>query len=307
MMSRLVELSPREYSPAAFAAFRPDGGFTIDNARAMMWLSQLAYETGKPDTIQAVAPAWGFATAVPFVKRNVTIKATYDTCGIVGERQDAVVIAFAGTDPAVWETWATDFNARPSLNSDTHFGFQAAADAVRDQVRDAIALSQRGQKPLFMTGHSLGGAVAALAAEFALSQGGNPAAVYVFGMPRAGREQYRVRYKASLGDRTFQFVHGLDVVSRVPNTGLGFRHVGHVFECASGGKFVRPTPLADLDSDAPPFAQEIVDVAVAGVGNILTGNVLSPPGPGQFGPLFRFLPQPIRDHLQDRYWTALTP
>src|SRR6185369_11557644 len=48
VMSRLVEISPDEYSPTAFAKFDPAGGFSLDNARAMMWMSQLAYEAYRP-------------------------------------------------------------------------------------------------------------------------------------------------------------------------------------------------------------------------------------------------------------------
>jgi len=34
-------------------------------------------------------------------------------------------------------------------------------------------------------------------------------------------------------------------------------------------------------------------------------NSIRQPGPGTFGPLFKYLPQPIRDHLQDSYYNAL--
>ena len=307
-MSRLVHLLPGDYDKTAFATFAPGGGFSIDNARAMMWFSQLAYEAypqGQPATIQSVGNSWSFANVSRFATQRVSANATYDSCGIVGERADAVVVAFAGTDPGEWQTVATDVTLRPA--TDTHAGFQAAADAVQDQVRAAIALTRGGAKPLFFTGHSLGAAVAALAAMYALTQHGNPAAVYVFGMPRAGKEQFRRQYKASLGDRTFRLVHGLDLVARVPNTALGYRHVGHLLQCDSGKKFDGAALVADLDSDVPAFKQELIDVALAGAGELVTHKFLSPEGPGPFGSLFKFIPQPIRDHLQDSYWTALTP
>lgn len=43
------------------------------------------------------------------------------------------------------------------------------------------------------------------------------------------------------------------------------------------------------------------------VANVFSGSVLSPPGPGLYGPPFRLLPQQIRDHWQDLYIAALTP
>ncbi|MEA2998147.1 MAG: triacylglycerol lipase [Alphaproteobacteria bacterium] len=309
MMSRLVQLPASDYSPTAFAKFDPAAGFSIDNARAMMWLSQLAYEAYQPDqpaTIQTVGKLWGFTRVAPFAKRKVSFKASYDTCGIIGERDKAVILAFAGTDPGVWETIITDFTLRPG--TDTHAGFQDAADAVKDVVAQAIALSRAGAKPLFLTGHSLGAAIAAIVA---LDQDARPAAVYGFGMPRPGNARFHARYTAALGERTFRFVHGLDIVARVPPSILlgtsGFRHVGHMFQCASGGKFDGAAPPAALESDDPPFGPEPSDILTAGLAALAAGNFFSPPGPGPFGSLFRFLPQPIRDHLQDRYWVALTP
>ena len=50
-MSTFVEIAPDEYDPAAFKGFEPSAaGFDIANARALMWLSQLAYETHRMPT-----------------------------------------------------------------------------------------------------------------------------------------------------------------------------------------------------------------------------------------------------------------
>src|SRR5712671_3147535 len=120
-MSRLVQIPPEAYSPTAFDEFKPAAGFSIGNARAMMWMSQLAYEAyqqGPSATIQTVGKdKWQFTSVAPFVKHQVSVKATYDTCGIIGDRPNAVVLAFAGTDPAVWETVIADVTLR--LGADT--------------------------------------------------------------------------------------------------------------------------------------------------------------------------------------------
>jgi hypothetical protein len=45
-VSTFVEIEPGEYDDAAFSGFTASaGGFVIGNARALMWLAQLAYET----------------------------------------------------------------------------------------------------------------------------------------------------------------------------------------------------------------------------------------------------------------------
>ena len=80
-----------------------------------------------------------------------------------------------------------------------------------------------------------------------------------------------------------------------------------MLQCAAGAKFDAAQPLSQIGSDDPPFLAQFSGVFLREIGNVLSGNILSPAGPGTFGPLFRFLPPEIRDHLQDSYWKALTP
>jgi len=63
--------------------------------------------------------------------------------------------------------------------------------------------------------------------------------------------------------------------------------------------------LSALGSDAPEFSLGLAHILVSKIEGFLSGHALSPPGPGTFGPLFKYLPQPIRDHLQDSYYNAL--
>jgi hypothetical protein len=306
-MSILVELEPEDYAKTAFDAFDPAAkDFTLGNARAMMWLSQLAYETRQPQTISTVGKAWGFVSIAPFIDHRVDVDATFKTCGILGERPDAILLAFAGTDPAVWETVATDFKARPTADRNTHSGFQEAFDGARAEAERACELSRQSGKPLFITGHSLGAALAALAAQFAHEIGVPPKAVYTFGMPRVGGERFRSDYNGRLGSVTFRLVHGLDVVARVPPSEIGFRHVGRVLTCGRNEKFAA-AGLSEVGSDLPDFADGVLDSIDAGIRTIASGRLLSLPGPGPVGRLFKYLPPPIRDHLQDRYYTALAP
>jgi hypothetical protein len=304
-MSKFVELPPDQYRPTAFGAFdAAAANFTIGNARALMWLSQLAYETNKKQTIDQVGSLWGFGSVVSFIKHKIGVAANFDTCGVIGERPNAVILAFAGTDPAVWETLATDLKIVRRRDTDVHAGFQAAMEGAQADIERAIDRSQQTGKPLFIAGHSLGGAVAALAAQFADSKGLAPRSVYVFGMPRAGGERFQDTYNARLGAVTYRLVHGLDVVARVPMSGIGFRHIGRVLQCEDGEKF-DPVALSAGASDDPAYSAGLADTLQRGVEGVLSGYVLPRPGPGTFGPLFRFLPRPIRDHLQDCYYEAL--
>jgi hypothetical protein len=270
-----------------------------------MWFSQLAYETHRPSTLDAVRSKWDFAPISFFNKDRISLKGSFETCGIIGERPDAVILAFAGTDPGVWQNLVTDFTPLPRQGSDLHQGFRVAADAAKDDIDGAIALSRRTGKPLFVTGHSLGAALAALAAKRASDASLPPRAVYGFGMPRVGGRPFQTSYDAVLGAVTYRLVHGIDLVARVAPSSVGFHHVGRVLQCAAGAKFDE-TGLSQPGGDEPAFSNELQNVFVRGIGNILSGHILSPEGLGTFGPLFRFIPPEIRDHLQDSYWKALS-
>jgi triacylglycerol lipase len=305
-MSTFVEIGPDEYDPAPFKGFKPSAaGFEIANARALMWFSQLAYETHRTPTIEAVSRVWDFESVVSFIKHKTSLKGSFETCGLIGERTGAVILAFAGTDPGIWQNLATDITPLPQVGSDIHEGFRLAAAAAQSEIEQAVRLSRESQKPLFITGHSLGAALAALAARVALGEGSPPSAVYTFGMPRVGGRRFEASYDAGLGALTYRLVHGIDLVARVPPS--PFRHVGRVLQCDAGAKFDEARPLSPIGSDDPPFDEELSNMFRRGVGDILSGTILSPTGPGTFGPFFRFIPPEIRDHLQDSYWKALTP
>jgi triacylglycerol lipase len=303
-VSTLVEFPFELFNPTAFKGFTAKTDFDLGNARAMMWMSQLAYETHRPEKIEKVRKLWEFDRVTPFVDAAIGPQA-FDTRGIIAEGNGVVILAFAGTDPAVWQNLASDFLQFVPSKNDTWSGFQTAADGARARVQDAMDKSRALGRPLFVAGHSLGAAIAVLAAEQAFDGAVEPAAIYVFGMPRTGGKTFRDRYNGKLGLKTYRLIHGLDVVARIPNSGIGFHHVGRMLSCAHDQKFNRNASLSGTDSNDPKFDKGIAQTLSVGVESLLTGNFLSPVGPGPFGPLFQFLPKPIRDHLQDRYLNAL--
>src|SRR5436305_14350809 len=100
-MTSFVEISPAEFDKDAFKMFAPSAdGFELENARALMWLSQLAYETHRPSTIAAMRLIWQFTSITPFILDKVSLRDSFETCGVIGERPGAVILAFSGTYPA---------------------------------------------------------------------------------------------------------------------------------------------------------------------------------------------------------------
>ena len=71
-----------------------------------------------------------------------------------------------------------------------HLGIATALDFVWDSFKDRIS----ADRPLFITGHSLGGGLATLAAA-RLSQGRDVHGVYTFGSPRVGDSEFAQQFQ----------------------------------------------------------------------------------------------------------------
>lgn len=192
--------------------------FSLENARSCLAVSQAAYDQPSP---------------IPGVQLL--------DCG------GALVLGFRGTqseqdyvtDAEVWKT--------PLGSEHVHHGFNAAVDAVFPQILAATkSLSDLGRGPfvvpLFVTGHSLGGAMAFLAA-LRLAKLQFPVhAVYTFGQPRTGDSIFAADYDAALRDASFRFVNQEDAIPALPPWGLGYRHCGvEVFMPSGGGYVIDPS------------------------------------------------------------------
>lgn len=107
-------------------------------------------------------------------------------------------------------------------------------------VTEVIARKLGGQDRLVVTGHSLGGALAQLAAFYLgrdlFSDSDKLAAVYTFGSPRVfGSDQAKHLENVSPYPH-FRIVNGADLVPRVPPLMFNFRHTGrNVYIERNGG------------------------------------------------------------------------
>ncbi len=119
--------------------------------------------------------------------------------------------------PPTSKWWLTDDCHRsgaqdPTYQSQVHWGFaKALPDAVWDQIRKMLENSAQAAR-IWVTGHSLGGALASLAAG-RLQAGGMPVhQVHTFGSPRTANVDYCQAYTPA----TYRFVHNADIVPHVP-------------------------------------------------------------------------------------------
>jgi triacylglycerol lipase len=329
-MSFLTSLPQNRYRDDAFSDFAATADFRLGNGKAMAWMSQLAYEAEDPntfDTLNDVLQSWGFKLVDHGMLANddVEIVPQVKTRGFVASGRGATIVSFAGTDPVVLANWISDFDAHIG-QAQTADGYRRAAAAVANEVKTAIGAPALTNNKIFVTGHSLGGALAALTAQQIASgnQGTAVTAVYTFGMPRPGSADFAAtEYDPLLGSCTYRFVQGEDLVPTVAPTEIGFHHVGHLIHCARGSKFDSAALAADSSSDDPQFvagvAQELSEflrspLATAGsaAGQLKLALKLrlglGPPGARAdlAGILIELLPPRLRDHMTDRYIGALS-
>src|SRR5437867_10397564 len=160
-MSILVELPERLYPRDVFAQFSPVAPYNLRTARAMAWMSQLAYETRHPEKIELICSRWELKR--PQVIANDSNGESelpqIHTRGVIVTGHGATIIAFAGTDPLIPANWISDFDVGLKVTPGRmHRGFDKAFDSVSVHVTEALA--ERGAEPLLITGHSMGAALA---------------------------------------------------------------------------------------------------------------------------------------------------
>lgn len=99
-----------------------------------------------------------------------------------------------------------------------HRGFARAFDSVWPSIASAL---RQLDCPVWVTGHSLGAALATLAlSNFPFS------AAYTFGSPRVGNQAFVERLT---GSALFRVVDDDDMVCKVPLESMGFRHAGQEY------------------------------------------------------------------------------
>lgn len=106
-----------------------------------------------------------------------------------------ILISIRGTEVNSLTDWLRDLDAglteEEGLAGKVHRGFLGAFKAVRDFVDEYLEHFFSGHQTLMICGHSLGGAIGLLLAEWLRKQPSEPQVVlYTFGAPRAGNNTF---------------------------------------------------------------------------------------------------------------------
>ncbi|PRW20266.1 alpha beta-hydrolase isoform A [Chlorella sorokiniana] len=167
-----------------------------------------------------------------------------------------------------------------------HNGFLDAYSSVRSEVMRLLETALAGEEEpwtLYITGHSLGGALATLCtfdcARRVWRRGAvRPAIVhYNYGSPRVGNKAFADAFD-QLVPNTWRVANTNDAVASVPRM-LGYCHVGHKAELSGEGQL----ELTRNSSRTLGEGAEMADVALAAVVNLpaLTEQLLAAEGGGQ--------------------------
>ena len=136
------------------------------------------------------------------------------------EDTNKVIVAFRGTEPKEWNDIKADLSFRKTWHKGSgkvHRGFMIEVWKLMDQLATKV---YKTKKTLYVTGHSLGGAMATLYADVCRPSG--HVEVYTYGAPRCGDEEFCRTYVRDL----VRVRNNNDMVPTVPLWSLGFRHIG---------------------------------------------------------------------------------
>jgi predicted lipase len=145
--------------------------------------------------------------------------------GFIATIGNVTVIAFRGTETE--GEWLEDFDGIALPNQFgkgmVHQGFRNQYAALRPSVLAALAQIVKPQGPLWITGHSLGAALATLcSSDTALAQRNKLG--YTWAGPRVGWHDYAAWFNIQVPD-FFRIVNEWDIVPRVPPAVNGYEHV----------------------------------------------------------------------------------
>jgi triacylglycerol lipase len=205
--------------PHPFDAFQPaTARYQGENAVALSHAARLAYNEAAE--CAALAAQWKFARC-RFIDRRET------QCLVMADHS-AIVVAFRGTEPGKLRDWMSDLDTQfvDGPFGRVHCGFKLALSHVWDELNACVAEFQDQGQSLWLTGHSLGAALATLAAARWREADKPVHGLYNFGAPRVGDRAFERSFNQDFGARNFRFVNNTDLVTRVPLRAMGFSHAG---------------------------------------------------------------------------------
>jgi len=224
--------------------------FDREFARLLLEICRFAYATGfndhendkdKQDALNWIRNIEGLTTTEP-----ITLKGSKTSVACIAAYPDRNIVAYMGTKTqfntlentrASIEDWSQNFEAlltpfklgsaqlgtdhptnidKDNLGGLVHKGFLEELAAVQYRVVEELLIHGGRNRPVYVTGHSQGGAEAALATRALLAGGFPVVSTYTFAAPRTGNLEFTQSIPATLPIHRIEF--GDDIVPHLPPT-----------------------------------------------------------------------------------------
>ena len=161
---------------------------------------------------------------------------------IVARAKDELWFAFRGTEPAVLNDVLADlkvFKNTAHAGGKVHGGFQEEVNDLWLDVVNELSKNDKLKTPkkVYFTGHSLGAAMATIAATRTPAE-----ALFTFGSPRVGGPLFIKNIKCP----HMRCMNNNDIVCRIPPAWLGFRHHGEMIYFSRDGKLAKGPTWSDM-------------------------------------------------------------
>ena len=197
------------------------------NAQWMALFSKLVYQ--KTSNINQMPDEEGILAALKEKDADFKTVKGYDknsAQAMLVEHERYMCMVFRGTnEPA---DWLDNLSVQKELVlfGEFHKGFWRSVEDVWQIYDDYLELCAEKKRPLFITGHSLGGAMANIAAARLIHIDAPFSSVYTFGQPRALKPETARIFNVGTKLQYFRFCNNNDIVTRVPARIFGYSHTG---------------------------------------------------------------------------------
>ena len=160
-------------------------------------------------------------------------KSDTEVLKFVNDEQKLVVFGFRGTEGTSLGDWFKNIDFQPATSEvggdtsfKTHKGFKDRYNILASWFETEYKKASKTEYSIVLTGHSLGGAEAVIAAVYAAGKlNRRPDAVITYGAPITGDQSFLNYYKKMVGcDHTLRFAAKGDIVPTVPKA-FGYSHV----------------------------------------------------------------------------------
>ena len=166
--------------------------------------SQLVYQPDEQVTRPRPAEASGLSLIVEHNHRCLLL--VYADC---------IIVAFRGTDAGELADWKTNLQHTPAAGPFglVHSGYLAAVDLLWPRLAESLQRMRENNQTLLLTGHSMGGALAVVAAAKFAAAGAIPlAGLYTSVSRQLPKPPSRPSSPRASDGRYFRFVNSIDMV-----------------------------------------------------------------------------------------------